>query len=469
MMGNSNFRRSSYSDRNVRQIRNLVTKPGVLFVPPFLSKPRQGQSRRQLTEIRVVAPIDESTGAELSLFNDKADDKMILRDKLAETFANLEVVRQLGGPPGGLCTDMVTSVRDDAVGNTVRGGWTPYYEMRQHLTRKILQQRDRYMLGLTIDIPKAWIEWHNTGKFAFGFLPQACGRAYQDRDKNEHPEQYLIKCVALTVNGESKAANGKSYTGPAVFMVPPSASSSFLATITEVTFADRALSADNNRFGDFVTLENGHPIEMVRNADGRNYTLRLSPVKLPMTAAEARALDVPWSELVVVPSIEESIQWIAQSIGDPVAVAFGLRKRPSNPYGGDYEKYLPSEWLKLAKDIDDELPKETFEKMMAGEIEAMKNKAAASPAPAPGAVPRPLSFEELEKMRLQALEGKTGVSSATPAKPAVTGGFRPAPKPKEVDEARYDQALAKMQQQMAAEGAETMNPDAEGEEDNVPF
>ena len=426
-----NFRKSSYGDRGTRrEVRNLITKPGVLFVPPFLRKALPGSSRRQVTEIRVVPPIDER-GNEMAILNPQADAKMPLRDVLAETFANLEIARQVGGAPGGVCTDMVTSVRDDEVGNRVRGGWTPYYEMSFHLKRKIRQQRERYMIGLPIDIPRTWIDWMTSGKYEFGFLPTANGHAFTDNKGNAHPEQYLIKCVVVTIDGEPQSANGKPYKGPAVFMVPPSAAPSFLAGIVEPTFEDRQLSADNNRFGDFCSLENGRTIEMVRSPDNR-YTLRLGNKKLPLTNAEAKKLDIPWSELVHVPSIEESIQNIAKALGDPAAVAFGLRKDPNNANSGTYERYLPNEWLRLAKDIEPELPKDEHQRVMQSEVQRKSSVSAPPPPPASGNPPP--------------------TSGNPPPFRAPPGAFRPADKPPAVDASRYDAALNQMRERIGADG-----------------
>jgi hypothetical protein len=232
--------------------------------------------------------------------------------------------------------------------------------MRHHLTRKIKQQRDRLLLGLPIDIPQNWIDWMTTGRYEFGALPQANGHSYTDKDGRVHPEQYLIKCVALVLDGESRPPT------PAVFMVPPQGASMFLQNITEAEFADRQLSADNNRFGDFCTLNNGYTIEMYRTDDGK-YALRRGR-KMPMTAADAVRLDRPWAELVYVPTIEESVQWIAQAIGSTAAVAFGLRKTPDNPTSGTFERYLPKEWLDEVKDMAPELAKDEHTKAIKAEV-----------------------------------------------------------------------------------------------------
>jgi len=449
----TNFRRTEFTTSSF-QSENLVVKEGVCFVPPYLRRQKIGgpgaASRKQVTEIRIIPPVSED-GQELDVLNPAATEKMRLREILSDTFANLEVVRQLGGVKAGVRTDMITSVRAERDAASLRGGWTPYYEMRSHLVRKIRQQRDRLLLGLPIDVPQMWLDWMNAGKYEFGGLPQSNGHAYVDKDGRKHPEQYLVKCLALTIDGEAKPPT------PSVFMLPPSGACAFFDQLIEPMFADRQLSADNNRFGDCFSLAHGHTLEMVKGSDNR-YALRCGR-ELPMSAQDAKALDLPWSELVYVPTVEESIQMIAKALGSPEAVAFGLRKNEKQANSGTYERYVPPEWLQSAAGIEPELSAEEHERIMRTETQARTQATRQASA----SVPRETRFAP--PAAGSAPESKTPpVSTGRPAQSPPAGGFRPAPQPPPppMDPGRYDQALSRMKQTLVTD---PIDVPAEGNDD----
>ena len=413
--------------------RNLIIKEGVLFVPPFVSKTQDG--KYTTTEVRLIPFIDE-TGVEMDCLKPDPEPGSEATDNLSETFKAVEIARGVGlAKP----TDMITTVTHFESTEQIVPGfwWTPYKELCERLRLKIEQELKKLRAGRTIDIPKTWLQWATSGKFAFQSLARPNGKSSE-----KTPQQFVVRCVALSVSGrpQKDTATGRNYVGPAVFMLPPSGAGAFLDSIFTKLDGNKSLSYSNNVFGDFASLASGQVIQLYHSSQDKNSGLRLLPTRLPLTKELVMAMNKPWDELIDVPSVEKSIKRIAEAL-DPMAVAYGLRADPNRKYSGKYESAVPEEWMaeaaKIALPIDPKMFEAEFGKAPATD-KPETPEAGDTPAETPD------GLEGIDGAVPDDSAGQPAIDTPNEAPPAPK---QPAPPP-EVARQRYEASLRAMESKL---------------------
>jgi hypothetical protein len=343
---------------------NRIVKEGVLWVPPFLSESKSPQDKVR-TEIRLYPPVQDGELYDAIRCEPvEAMEALPLREKLSDVFLNVEMARFVGGLDGqGMTTDMITSVFDD--NGAAIGGFTPYRSFVFRLREKISEQLVLAAAGETTDIPNTWFRYKNEGGKRgreWSLLSWPYGGGSRRRDTEEASvDPYLVQCIALYINGAERKdpETGKlRRQGPCVFALPMSGAPAFFDALLTPLDADAPVSYVNNQFGDCFSLTQGRVLQLKKlpaKANGSSdYVLRLG-MQEPLTLAQVTAMYRPWSELVNLPSPEESIRWIAEAFGDPVMVDYAFREVPGDKRSGKWAQYIPEEWRGLACDIAEPL------------------------------------------------------------------------------------------------------------------
>lgn len=349
---------------------NRITKDGVLWVPPKLTKEDEGEKPHK-TEIRLFPPVEDDGTLCLPL-NPEATADMPLREKLAPVFLNTEIAHSLGGLQGrGRTLNMITSVTtSEEDGEDIPGGWTPAKEFVIRMRSKIMEQSRRKKAGLDIDVPEEWLEYEYGGTnrdWSFTLMRAPQGGGIDNETGAKRPEAYLVQCLALTVDGAAKKnpETGKlRMQGPAVFQIPMSALSQFFGSLTTKLDDDQPLSSDNNQLGDIFSLEDGRSIVLTK-LDDKHYGIQLGP-KRPLTLeAVQKFYRDDWNELVHLPTVEESIRMLHEAFDDPRMIDYALRPVEGKSLSGQWYRYVPEEWKGSADDIEEALTKDELDKLLA--------------------------------------------------------------------------------------------------------
>lgn len=348
---------------------NRIVRDKVIFVPPYLSKADEGDDLIR-TEIRLFPPIEN--GEIYPVLNPDTKGDTPLRKRLAGTFLDIEMVRGTGGLGGkGIQTDMITSVlKLDNGEDAPTSYFTPYREFVYRLQTKIKEQVQRAQIGLPQDIPRQWYRYYNEGGFRegikFGRMPYPQGRGNVNKETGEkRPDLYIVQCLALHINGTSrKDGNGKiKWQGPCVFVIPASAAANFFDELTTRQNEDEPLTPQNCEFGDCISLKEGCTIKLKKLPDSK-YVLRSGRVAPISKELVEKVYCEDWNELIVIPTVEESIKWIAEAFGDPAMVDYAFREVEDNAKSGRWYNFVPEEWRGLADEIAEPLSKEALKELV---------------------------------------------------------------------------------------------------------
>ena len=360
---------------------NRIVKDKVIWVPPYLSKPKEGDDQVR-TELRLFPPVVD--GEVWGVLNPDTTEEMPLRSRLSDIFLDIEMVQRAGGLGGkGIETDMITSVlKTDEGTEAPKSFYTPYREFVWRLRTKIEEQFTRAKAGLPQDIPRHWFKYRDQGGFKpgvkFGRMPYPQGRGNTDKDTGEkRPDLYMVQCLALHINGTSrKDDKGKvRWQGPCIFVIPASAAADFFDRLTSRKNEDEPLGPKNNDFGDCISLKDGCTIKLKKLQDNK-YVLRTGR-EIKVSKEMVERVYRPWDELINIPTVEDSIKWIAEAYGDPAMVDYAFREVDDNPKCGRWYEWVPEEWKGLADNIAEPLSKEALQELIKTNQGSGKTKAKA--------------------------------------------------------------------------------------------
>jgi len=337
-----------------------------------------------VTRFRILPAMEE--GQELTPLNPEATSETPLQEIIGEVFYVAEIVNMLGSKR----LTYISAANADAAGEAPPGDWSPTRVTVHNLRKKIEEQIKRKGRHLPTDIPKAWFSLAE-GKFPFSALP------YPN-------ELFLVQCMAIEVNGHTRKnlqTNAIEWIAPAVLALPSSATTHFLDAI-KTRAAEGPLSTENNLFGDFCTCKGGHLLQLkkmtkkAQKTSGGSFTYDLyKQQQLPLDAAKAAAMWKPWEDILRVPTVEQTIQWLLTALG-PEALDFGLRGTP-------YENYVPDDCRGTAEAIKDPVSDEDlaievaqFQQSFVQDVTGLADMppgsaspAEAMPPPPPGAAAAP--------------------------------------------------------------------------------
>lgn len=456
---------TSGQNREFRNV-NRIVKEGVIWVPPFLSQPKEGDDD-PITEIRLFPPVEDN---ELQLvLNPATTDDTPMRSRLADTFLDIEYVSRAGGLGGkGIETEMITSVKfTDAGEEAPHAFYTPYREFVFRLRSKIEEQFVKSKEGLPVDIPRDWFNYRDKGGFKegvkYGRMPYPTGRGNVDRDTGKkRPDLYMVQCMALYINGACRRdpKTGKErWQAPCVFTIPSSAAANFFDALTTRADDEQPLSATNNQLGDCFSLKEGKTLRLKKLEDGK-YVLRLARTA-PLTEEYVLKVYHPWSELIVVPTVEQSIKWICEAFDDPRMIDFAFRPVEGNSKSGNWYQFVPEEWRGLASDIAEPLSKDALKEFIA----VHKKSRPAGTAPQTSTAPRPPAFTNKDDDQLDGLP----IDDGSYVEPDVVDADAPpdldpedGPVPSGIDPKRYAKSLANIQQVLDVQNqADNNNPNVD--------
>jgi len=354
------------------------------------------------------------------------------------------------------------------------GGWSATKTCLIQLRRKLGEQHYRLKRGMPIseDIPEDWLRWAEVNP--------------KEMPHGEHPRlraieapflKRLIQCF-VSVEASVSFGDGRWKEGVGVLALPASAYTVFEGHIKQRINPGEDLSPSNCMFGDYCSLAGGSlmqmdvfspPIEPGKKADPKQvkYSLSLVPNSVtPFRSEDVQGFWKPWEEILDLPtSYEEDVLRLGKILGNK-EVGFGLR-------GSVYQRFVPEEWLELAKDIAPGLKKEEMDALQrtgttpaqaaAPVIPSNFQPTTPAPAPSPSAAPAPAPTQAPPVATTpapapvpQAPPVATMPTQAPPAAAAVTPPpAAPVPTPQEPD--KFEQILsaqAKQLQDAAAAAAE---------------
>jgi len=319
------------------------------------------------TRFRIVPAFDPETGEEELALNPEATPDMEFEDIFGPVIFKAEVTDAIGTNNA----TFISGVSHDRAGNPVTDGWSPTKVMLRRLRYKLEEAEILQSAGRTSDIPQEWRRW----------LRRA------NRMTKLPSELLLMQVMVCEYNGEVKQdlkSGETDWIFPACIAIPRTAQPTFLTDAKTKENLSKDLSASNNLFGDFCSVAGGHNIMLRKLApekedDKNTYNLRLVELQA-LDEEEARDISMPWEEMVHIPTVEDTIEWLVESF-DGTAVDFGLR-------GSSYEQYIPEECIGSASMIADCVNLKDLRAQLAGGT-SQGGGAATPPAYAPpgGAAP----------------------------------------------------------------------------------
>jgi hypothetical protein len=411
--------------KNVNRV--LVPDCGFSCADNYL---RDGES----IQLRLVPSFDETGKAELALNPEvRVEDRPSGEDVQPEDYSSYKnpIIGRcffIGEycslwTPAGRYT-FLSDVRGDEAGNEPADWRSPMSIFANRLGYKTYENVLKKQLGKDVDIPARWFQWKEDGLL------------------NRPRTHVFVQCIAQRFTPATKTMRGEktAQEGPiprTVFVIPRSASSSFLDNITDLKNPNTPLSLENNIFGDFISPEKGRLLLFKKTKASDKTTYQLLPQDvLPVDEKTLASLWSDWEKILYRPTVEELIGWIKEMFGNE-ATDFAFRESEA------YAPYLPEEVRGTSSNIPEPVEDVSAYKAALAEQASQFNF---------GANVNQLSPEQLEQMAKNMREaGKppTHVEAAQTISDALPSSAKasasPAPQnTSEMEQQRYQDVLKNM-------------------------
>jgi hypothetical protein len=327
-MARGSFRKGSRASGNKPQgfqTTNLMFKPGVqhTWIDSYLGE-------NGATSIRVIPSFDTEGNEEIAL-NPEGTPDMDNEDVIGQVAYTVNVAVDVGPTNMMFATDNTHNKE----GELVSSGWSPSKLVLRRMKYKLQEVKILKGAHQSVDVPGSWCAW-----------------AQRKYGIKEPSELVLVQAMCNQLNGKpiTDLSTGQpKWLSPGVFAIPRSAQTVFINELKSRADVTQDLSESNNMFGDFCSLAGGRMLMLKKyksQEKGVNFKYALKAMEpCPLDIETARAIWVPWEDIIYTPCVEEQIDLLIAAF-DGAAVDYGLRDT-------EYDEYIPDEYRGSSKNIAD--------------------------------------------------------------------------------------------------------------------
>jgi hypothetical protein len=246
---------------------------------------------------------------------------------------------------GRQMTSFISEADSARDGSVVNDSWSPAHNFRKEMWCKLRDAEPEIMARgpqgqKQIEcIPPQWAEWN-------GYWQD---NRYRELRNARVPQPHVAGFMQVSI----RRLQGECITGTdgqaawkhnCVFLLSKGVQGEVFQAIQSPHDPNQVLSAQNNRFGDFVTCVGGRMVSLDVDNQGKKKGYKVELAEgIPFPVSTVQAMWKPWDQVIMKPHYEDIIEWLA-GVYSWQAVAWALRET-------DYAPYIPQVHIDSAAHI----------------------------------------------------------------------------------------------------------------------